>query len=574
MLPSRSTFGQFPAGDFMFLTIKQLVFIIALCSTSFGQLWSGVLDPSRAIDWTHVGAAIPTTGSTLGWTQCGSTIPAYGGPAATINTAISNCGIHQYVLLGSGTFTLNTSIDFVSRNNVILKGSGAASTTILFTSAVTGSFCGRGDGVAICAVSVNHGDGTDNDFANLASWTSGYSPTTTSITINTFTKGGIGNMQVGSLVFLDQVDDSNVPASDVYVCQTINVCSFEGGSNNGRKQIPATQEEPQIVTSISGSGPWTIGISPGIRVPNIVSSRAPHIWYNTGLPIKNIGIENVTIDSRSMGAFSTVFFLDCYNCWVKGCQMVGPGTHSNGNYQVWAYQSKNVTVRDSYFFGSTGTSNNYAMSNWTAADNLYENNSTQHMTFNNMQEGCIGCVQGYNFAIDDFYTANRTASEWQQASSYHHGSGDMFVLWEGNEGIGLTGDAIHGTSNLMTAFRDYWNGRDPTGGSSGGKTNQTNAVLIYTYNRFWNIIGNVLGTSSYHTLYSPCVAAATNDNCTSNANLSIYAIGYSGNAAQHTSPINNDPLTGAGLMRWGNCDSVTGFGSCRFDGSEVPAGLS
>src|SRR5713226_5941011 len=68
MLPSRSTFGQFPAGDFMFLTIKQLVFIIALCSTSFGQLWSGVLDPSRAIDWTHVGAAIPTTGSTLGWT--------------------------------------------------------------------------------------------------------------------------------------------------------------------------------------------------------------------------------------------------------------------------------------------------------------------------------------------------------------------------------------------------------------------------------------------------------------------------------------------------------------------------
>src|SRR5258707_2269474 len=50
--------------------------------TAHGQLWNGVISPSRAADWSQVG--IPGGLPDANWTQCGSTIGAYTGTAATI----------------------------------------------------------------------------------------------------------------------------------------------------------------------------------------------------------------------------------------------------------------------------------------------------------------------------------------------------------------------------------------------------------------------------------------------------------------------------------------------------------
>src|SRR5438093_8474837 len=57
--------------------------------------WSGIIDPSRAIDWSQAGVpgGIPTNR-----TQCGPTIQPTN-DINVINNALANCGSNQYVLL-------------------------------------------------------------------------------------------------------------------------------------------------------------------------------------------------------------------------------------------------------------------------------------------------------------------------------------------------------------------------------------------------------------------------------------------------------------------------------------------
>src|SRR5207247_8346688 len=79
-------------------------------------------------------------------------------------------------------------------------------------------------------------------------------------------------------------------------------------------------------------------------------------------------------------------------------------------------------------------------------------------------------------------------------------------------------------------------------------------------------VGNVLGTSGFHTTYQT-IAGGSDANCV----RSVYAIGLGGNCSTGSGPTDdaNALLT---LMRWGNYDTVTG--TARFVSSEVPSGLS
>jgi len=544
--------------------LSLLFALLMLASIAEAQLWSNQIASTRAIDWTTAGATIPTTWTQCVTTQC-NTVSGGTVTGTSINSALASAPNNTYVLIPAGSFNITTMINFASRSNVILRGSGANSTFLTFTSGVGAGGCQGGLGGAnICIMPVNNGDGGDASYDNAANLSGGYTAGSTSITVSSpFVKGSISGLQTGSLIFIDQLDDTSINSSGMQVCQKTAspACSSEGGSGNGRVGRPATLEDAQVVTSISGSGPWTIGISPGIRMQNFVAGRSPQLWSDSGLPVQNVGVESVSLDVRSNSAFSTIYVQNCVNCWAKNVRFIGPSTNSNGTYQVWFYQCRNGTVRDSYFFGSNSVSNNYSTSNWASADDLFENNITQHVAIGDMMEGCVGCVMGFNFAVDDFYTNGD--AQWQQASSYHHGTGDDYILFEQNDGIGLTGDDIHGTSNFLTAFRNFWNGRDPNGGSSGGKTEQTVPILVYTYNRFWNIIGNVLGTPSYHTSNYQC---AYNSPTTCSNSAYIYSLGYG------EIPPASDTYTATSLLRWGNYDTV--HAANQFNSAEVPTGLT
>src|SRR6266436_299983 len=169
-------------------------------------------------------------------------------------------------------------------------------------------------------------------------------------------------------------------------------------------------------------------------------------------PADHSRIRVVHMDHSNTTVISGIFILNGYNNWIKNVRDI-----RSQHKHVWMYQTIHTTIRDSYFYASwNASSESYGTDTYNGADNLIENNIFQHIATPMMNEGCIGCVHSYNFAIDDYYDANGDASDWQQASSYHHSVGDAFILWVGNSGIGLTSDNIHGTSNFFTAFRNYW----------------------------------------------------------------------------------------------------------------------
>jgi hypothetical protein len=82
---------------------------------------------------------------------------------------------------------------------------------------------------------------------------------------------------------------------------------------------------------------------------------------------------------------------------------------------------------------------------------------------------------------------------------------------------------------------------------------------FWAFNRFFNMVGNVLGRTNYYTSYEADLGGGS---------TAIYSLGEAD--GESASP--NDPLTISTLMRWGNYDTVNG--ASRFVAGEVPSGLS
>lgn len=559
-----------------------LLFLLCISLDSLAQNWSGVLDPTRAINWSSAGAGTIPARTTVCVTSACNTMTSAGTSAtvAQINAAISSAPSESAVLLAAGTYHLSGEIIFNNKSNVTLRGAGANQTFLVFSSG------GNGNGLGAVIYVANGDTDYSGGPSNVATWTSGYAQGATSIQFSAVTTGSISNLHVGSLLILDQLDDASDPGN-IFVCQTTGsdgACSQEGGDGNGRPG--RAQNQQVVVTSISGSGPWTIGITPGLYAPNWRSGQKPGAWWSNSLPVTGVGIEALSIDASSVSneSGSVIQFDNAVNSWVKNIRSVNSSGASALHKHVWLYQSSHITVRDSYFFGSAGASESYGVdSSFSSSDNLVENNICQHIATCTIAEGDTGSVFGYNYALDNFYTANGNAPDWQQADGYHHSVADNYRLWEGNEGASLALDNIHGTSFMLTAFRNYWSGFDPAGG--GPKTAQTVPVQVYAYNRYVNLVGNVLGTSTLHSIYT--TAAASNTDCgnSGKGNVSIFVVGYSSEMGTRFAPLGtcpsglgaaftmfNDTLATTTSMRWGNYDTVSGAN--QFNAGEVPSGIS
>src|SRR5882724_7829065 len=105
-----------------------LSLLAAIPATANAQQWSGILDPTRAIDWSTAG--VPGGIPSGSWTQSGATILAAAAPCnngsgdctGTIQTALNACGVNHFVLLGTGVFLINSRL--IIPNNCALRGGG------------------------------------------------------------------------------------------------------------------------------------------------------------------------------------------------------------------------------------------------------------------------------------------------------------------------------------------------------------------------------------------------------------------------------------------------------------------
>src|SRR5437867_10569689 len=135
----------------------------------------------------------------------------------------------------------------------------------------------------------------------------------------------------------------------------------------------------------------------------------------------------------------------------------------------------------------------YGVESFMTSDDLVVNNIFQHVTSPIMVGPNSGSVFAYNFMADMAYSI----ATWMMAGiDASHDAGTGMNLFEGNVGNQFWMDLYHGTGNLATLFRNQLMGTEPN------KTQgNTEVINIWGYNRFVNIVGNVLGTSGYHTVY-------------------------------------------------------------------------
>ena len=533
--------------------LPPLFFLICslLCLNARAALWSGIVDPSRAIDWTSAGVVggIPTNRMQCTTSQCAA-VSGGNVTAATINAALASAPANSYVLIPAGSYSLSSGITFANKSNITLRGAGSNTTFLTFTGSSNAGNC-NGYDVCASASDTNYSGGP----SNTANWTgtngvSGtYSRGATSILLSSVT-----NLKVGSPVILDQIDDAADNGGLWVGCEVANSrCGNDGPSGFQRgsgTSSPRGQQQIVNVTSISGSGPFTVGITPGLYAANWRSSQQPGAWWATN-PITGDGVENVSLTHSGGG--QGVLLMNCTSCWVKGIRSVLTVTAGTGWGHVKPLYCNHCTVRDSYFFGYQGDA--YGVAVEGASDLLEENNIVQFpspVQFYNSD--CEGCVSAYNFSAGTLFGSPGT--DWLAASSMFH-SITLFALSEGNIGPEFWADGYHGSHVLNTAFRNRWDGREQNAGTT--VTSNTAAIQLAPGARYHNFIGNVLGTAGYHTSY---VATPSND---TNWHAVISAGLFEGTGG-------TDSLPYPTSMWWGNWDVVTN--AVRWNASEVPSTLS
>ncbi len=360
----------------------------------------------------------------------------------------------------------------------------------------------------------------------------------------------------------------------MYLCQTGGICraSSGGQGTEGRSYNGMIRAQAQMVkvTNVSGT---TITTSPGLYAINwgnynktSANGRVPGVYW-VGAMITGVGIENMTLDhtgsvhSGSVG----IKFSNSYNCWVKNVRSI----YANVSH-VRMIQSSHITVAHSYFYGVNHNSHtgSYGLDAQITTGNLYINNIFNHVAAPMTVGQDTGSVYAYNYSIRPY----SSAANYLTLGTSMHDTASMFLLDEGNDFIGIKGDFIHGTFALSTFFRNRLAGTGINlfnGLSVSNTTLSTIPIYIFGQSKYFNAIGNVLGTPGYHQTYESSVAAGADP--TSNVNQAIYALGW-GSASNGCTSMPCNAKVSTTLVRWGNYDTVNAAVRWNDNGIEIPTG--
>ena len=146
-----------------------------------------------------------------------------------------------------------------------------------------------------------------------------------------------------------------------------------------------------------------------------------------------------------------------------------------------------------------------------------------------------------------------------------------WIFGKGTRVPALSPTKSTGTHNLTTIFRNIYVGNQPSCyGVICGQ--EVYAVQLQYVNRYFNIVGNVLGQSGIQIVYDDNPATVSSPG--GNISKAIYAVGWAGQNGTYSSEVapTNDMLSVTSLMRWGNYDAVNA--AVRWNSLEVPSNLT
>jgi regulation of enolase protein 1 (concanavalin A-like superfamily) len=531
--------------------------------------WSEFINSSRAINWSGAGFTIPaySTNCVVQPRLTPNSSSAAAANAIAIQNALSSCDeTHNVVTVPAGTYYV-TNWTYGAQGHQVVRGAGPKSTYLYMTS---GESACTGDGGAICMLGApGYFNGSSSVLprsgSNQCRWTAGYSQGTTSITLS-----DCGDTPpLNQTLILDQANDAT-DTGGIFICDNSSSaeCTYEGRGDANRMgrvidSVTHSQQQVVYVTAVTplGGGSYAVSITPGVYFTNIRTSQSPGAWW-PGF-VQHDGLEDLTVDySHSTGGPGTaaaVTMLNCYQCWVKNVRSINAGRN-----HVFMIQSAQDVIRDSYFYQSQShSSESYSVESTESSGFLVENNIFQQVTNPLMFGQGAGAVVGYNFSIGSIYTGSGYFAAGSYAS--HNAANDM-NLWEGNNLLGIWVDDAWGSSAQTTYYRNVLSGWQK------GKTNATVPIMIRSWSRAYNAVGNVLGQPGYHSAYQVYATSATQGVGGGNESTPIYSLGWGETGAGCGSPP-CDALTFSTMMRWGNWDVV--HGTTQWNPAEAsPAAVS
>jgi hypothetical protein len=265
------------------------------------------------------------------------------------------------------------------------------------------------------------------------------------------------------------------------------------------------------------------------------------------------GLEDLKLNRASGTDNYLIFSRFIKNCWFKNIETYNSGNSGSGSPHIWMQFSYQCEIRDSYFHHgeSYDSGRGYGLEfyNWNSSHKI-ENNiirDTRHAIA--FEGGGSNCAILYNYTDDNGEsvpgsgTVRDTSFLGEDAIS-NHGSHPHMNLWEGNNMTSWWGDYTQGSSSHMTIFRNSircMNTNVPLDLNPWSWS----CIEVEQYNYFYNIIGNVIGQSTW-----------TKGTVINNGSVStlpiIFRFGYSSAGGGHT-----DSQPYSTTIKHGNYDYVS-----------------
>ncbi len=494
---SGSTWTNWPDESAVASTEGDLQFYFAT------QLWSGILDSYRAIDWTTAGlngtGVVPGARSTICVTAACATATTAGTAATTaqINAALASCPSGDVVLLASGTYSVTATYQVPS--NCTLRGAGPQTGgTVLNSTVASGAIVEMGTG------------GVPYAMSGAKVVTGGAIAGSTAITVGS---ADIGSFSAGQYMDLDQLDTGNVVSTG-----NGGLCSPCSDIGQGGIRSQGIMLE---ITNVN-AGTDTITFNPPLPIGFSNSPQA--VAFSVA---KYAGLEMVQIYSNNTGSNPVVQFNGCAYCWEWRYEH----NYADGAniYLSSAFRSQVTEGYLSNAFQHTPGTDPTIELMYRSWGNLIEDNICERLHACIMVEsGASGNAIDYNYDAGGFDTGSENAIF---DGVGFHGANPMFNDSEGNTTCGYGPDNTWGSAGPNTFFRNWSMGtckvclpivstRSAVNCSPAGYPQQSGANSWYQFqaaiavnftNQMWNPnqIGNVVGSSYQSALVDTSDVALT-----------------------------------------------------------------
>lgn len=426
---------------------------------------------------------------------------------AVIQKAIDECPEGQVVYIPEGTYRLDSGLTI--NKGIVLRGAGPGKTKLKFY---------RGTGSDRWRANIEVSSGKSSEPYTVLS---GHTKGSTAMTLE-----GTGTLAEGDLFYINQLNDGDLVTNRGSL-GTCNWCG-EYGANRSLGQT-------LLITGVQGN---TITFEPELYW-NYSKDLDPRIRKKNA-PVRNAGIENLYIEHVNDTSTQTILMKGCVYSWVRNIESNLAWRHIQLEY------SYGCEVRESYIHHHHDyVPNHYGVlvANYSSA-NLIENNSFYHTKGGTMMLawGASGNVMGYNYC-------NTTLSQDSyslQTNLSHHGAHNMMNLWEGNIVQKMSADSHWGSSSHNTFYRNHVVREFGIEGPSYSRF----CVVLADKNRFYNVVGNVLGYEGMPGKYE-----VENEPWSYSGTSAVYKFGYTSDG--DLSPEGNDPEVLNTIHRHGNFDYFT-----------------